>query len=47
MVLVVADPVAATALLTANGETVFRIGVIEPCAGAARISFTPPVDWLS
>ena len=47
MVLVVADPVAATASLTANGETVFRIGVIEPCAGEARISFTPPADWLS
>jgi phosphoribosylformylglycinamidine cyclo-ligase len=47
MVLVVSDPVAATALLTANGETVFRIGVIEPCAGEARISFTPPADWLA
>jgi len=47
MVLVVADPVAATASLTANGETVFRIGVIEPCAGDARISFAPPADWLS
>ncbi|MGD0430921.1 MAG: phosphoribosylformylglycinamidine cyclo-ligase [Acetobacteraceae bacterium] len=52
MVLVVSDPDAATALLTGEGETVYRVGVIEPAGaqvegGEARISFTPPADWLA
>jgi phosphoribosylformylglycinamidine cyclo-ligase len=46
MVLVVSDADAATALLTREGETVYRIGVIDPGEGEARISFTPPADWL-
>jgi phosphoribosylformylglycinamidine cyclo-ligase len=48
MVLVVADADAAVALLTGEGETVYRIGTIE--AGAAQsepqIRFAPPADWL-
>jgi phosphoribosylformylglycinamidine cyclo-ligase len=56
MVLVVSptDADAATALLTREGETVYRIGVIESGevldSGQpedARIAFTPPPDWLS
>jgi phosphoribosylformylglycinamidine cyclo-ligase len=47
MVLVVSDPEKATALLTAAGETVHRIGTIEPGEGEARIGFTPPADWLA
>jgi len=47
MVLVVSDAAAATALLTAEGETVFRIGAIEAGAGEARIAFDPPADWLA
>ena len=49
MVLVVApdDIDAATALLSREGETVHRIGAIEPGAGEARIDFTPPADWLA
>ncbi len=49
MVLVVSDPGAATALLTQEGETVYRIGTVQPCAGQteASISFTPPADWLA
>jgi phosphoribosylformylglycinamidine cyclo-ligase len=47
MVCVVSDPDAATALLTAEGETVFRIGTIEAGDGEARMSFTPPADWLT
>ena len=46
MVLVVSDADAATALLTREGETVYRIGAIEPGEGEARINFTPPADWL-
>jgi phosphoribosylformylglycinamidine cyclo-ligase len=46
MVLVVSDADAATALLTQEGETVYRIGAIERGDGQARISFTPPADWL-
>jgi phosphoribosylformylglycinamidine cyclo-ligase len=46
MVLVVSDPDAATAMLTEQGETVYRIGAIEPGEGEARIAFAPPADWL-
>jgi phosphoribosylformylglycinamidine cyclo-ligase len=49
MVLVVpaASADAAAALLTQEGETVYRLGRIEAGNGAARIAFTPPADWLS
>jgi phosphoribosylformylglycinamidine cyclo-ligase len=49
MVLVVAgsDAEAVTAQLTAAGETVCRIGEIEAGEGEARITFTPPADWLT
>ena len=47
MVLVVSDPNAASAVLTREGETVHRIGTIEAGEGEARISFTPPADWLA
>ncbi|MSP00539.1 MAG: phosphoribosylformylglycinamidine cyclo-ligase [Acetobacteraceae bacterium] len=47
MVLVVSDADAADALLTQEGETVFRIGEIEAGEGAARIDFSPPRDWLA
>jgi phosphoribosylformylglycinamidine cyclo-ligase len=40
-------PARPTALLTAEGETVFRIGAIEAGAGEARIAFDPPADWLA
>ena len=46
MVLVVSDPEAAPALLTAEGETVYRIGAVEAGEGEARIRFDPPQDWL-
>ena len=47
MVLVVADPDAATTLLTARGETVFRVGSIKAGEGEAGIDFTPPPGWLA
>jgi phosphoribosylformylglycinamidine cyclo-ligase len=47
MILVVADPEAATTLLTAQGETVFRVGSIQIGEGEARIDFTPPPGWLA
>ena len=47
MVLVVSDPDTATALLVREGETVHRIGTIVPGEGEARITFTPPLDWLA
>ena len=47
MVLVVSDPDAATALLTREGETVFRVGAIEAGSGEARIAFAPPEDWMA
>ena len=49
MVLVVAaaDVDAAVALLTQEGETVYRAGSIQPGEGEARITFTPPADWLA
>ena len=49
MVLVVAaaDVDAAVALLTQEGETVYRVGSIQPGEGEARITFTPPADWLT
>jgi phosphoribosylformylglycinamidine cyclo-ligase len=47
MVCVVTDPDAAAALLTDEGETVHRIGAIQAAAGEARISFSPPSDWLA
>ncbi len=50
MVLEVTDAAAATAVLTREGETVFRIGTIEQNPGqpdeAARITFSPLADWL-
>jgi phosphoribosylformylglycinamidine cyclo-ligase len=49
MALVVAagDLDSATRLLTGEGETVYRLGVVEPGSGQARIDFTPPADWLA
>ena len=47
MVLAVSDPDAATALLTREGETVFRIGTVEAGTGAAHVAFDPPPDWLA
>ena len=47
MVCVVSDADAATALLTAEGETVYRIGTIRADEGEARITFVPPADWLA
>jgi phosphoribosylformylglycinamidine cyclo-ligase len=46
MVLVVSDADAATALLTREGETVYRIGAITASEGEARVEFNPPADWL-
>ena len=43
----IADADAATALLAAEGETVFRIGSIRAGEGEARIDFTPPPGWLA
>jgi phosphoribosylformylglycinamidine cyclo-ligase len=47
MVLVVADPDAATAILQAEGETVTRIGLIEAGSGPATIRIDPPAGWLA
>jgi phosphoribosylformylglycinamidine cyclo-ligase len=47
MVLVVSDAGAATALLVEQGETVHRVGIIQPGEGEARITFDPPPDWLA
>jgi phosphoribosylformylglycinamidine cyclo-ligase len=49
MVLVVANADAALALLTEEGETVYRIGTIEASIGGAepQIRFAPPADWLA
>ena len=47
MVLVVSDADAAAALLAREGETVHRIGAIEAGEGEARLSFSPPADWLA
>ena len=49
MVLVVTDAAAAMALLTGEGEAVYRIGTIEAGAGEAeaRIAFSSPPDWLA
>ncbi len=46
------DAEAATALLTREGETVYRVGTIEAGQGEAgqgeaRIEFSPPADWLA
>lgn len=37
----------ATALLRAQGETVSRIGVIEPGTGSAEVKFEPPAGFLA
>jgi len=49
MVLVVApaNVERAAALLTREGETVFRIGAIERGEGEARITLTPPAGWFA
>ena len=52
MVLVVADPNAATTLLTSLGETVYHVGSIETGDGGAkagepRVDFAPPPGWLA
>jgi phosphoribosylformylglycinamidine cyclo-ligase len=47
MVLVVSDPDAATLILTAEGETVSRIGVIEAASGPASVRVDPPIGWLT
>jgi phosphoribosylformylglycinamidine cyclo-ligase len=47
MVLVVSDAEAATSLLSAEGETVHRLGTVQPGEGEAHITFTPPPDWLT
>jgi phosphoribosylformylglycinamidine cyclo-ligase len=47
MVLVVSDPDAATLILTAEGETVSRIGVIEAASGPASVRIDPPIGWLT
>jgi phosphoribosylformylglycinamidine cyclo-ligase len=47
MALVVSDPGAAIHLLQEAGETVSRIGTIEPAAGPATVRFDPPSDWLA
>jgi phosphoribosylformylglycinamidine cyclo-ligase len=49
MVLVVSasDIAAATALLIGEGETIHRVGVIEAGDGEARVTLTPPPDWLA
>ena len=47
MVVVVSDADAASDLLTSHGETVFRVGTIEPGQGAADVRFHPPEDWLA
>jgi phosphoribosylformylglycinamidine cyclo-ligase len=45
MVLVVADAAAATALLEAEGETVFRLGRIVASEGAPTVRITLPSGW--
>lgn len=45
MVVVVADPVAARAVLEAEGETVFDIGHIEAAEGEAEIRIVVPAGW--
>ena len=47
MVCVVSDADAARALLTREGETVFRIGMIHANDSEPRILFAPPSDWLA
>jgi len=47
MALVVSDPDAAVAVLEREGETVFRIGVIEASAGPASVRIEPPSGWLA
>jgi phosphoribosylformylglycinamidine cyclo-ligase len=47
MVCVVSDADAAMALLTREGETVYRIGSIRADQGQTGISFAPPADWLA
>jgi phosphoribosylformylglycinamidine cyclo-ligase len=47
MVLIVADPDAAIAILQAEGETASRIGSIEAWSGAASVRIEPPPDWLT
>jgi phosphoribosylformylglycinamidine cyclo-ligase len=45
MALVVSDPDAAIAALTAAGESAFRIGTIEATAGPASVQIAPPAGW--
>jgi phosphoribosylformylglycinamidine cyclo-ligase len=45
MVLVVADPAAARAVLEAEGETVFDIGHVEAHAGEADVRIDLPAGW--
>ena len=45
MVLVVDNPDAATELLQAQGETVFRIGTVEAGEGAPQVEIKYPADW--
>jgi phosphoribosylformylglycinamidine cyclo-ligase len=45
MALVVRDADAATALLGEMGETVYRLGHIEACAGAAEVRIDLPEGW--
>jgi phosphoribosylformylglycinamidine cyclo-ligase len=47
MVLIVADPDAATHLLEAEGEAVSHIGVIEAAHGAGSVRIDPPAGWLA
>ncbi len=48
MAVVVSDPEAATALLEAEGETVSRIGTIEPGeAGPATVRINRTAGWLA
>ncbi|WP_428538226.1 phosphoribosylformylglycinamidine cyclo-ligase [Rhodopila sp.] len=46
MALIVSDADAATGLLQAEGETVSRIGVIEPGVGSAAVRIDAPAGWL-
>jgi len=45
MALVVSDAAAATAMLAAQGETVFAIGHVAPGSGAARVEISLPPGW--
>ncbi len=47
MVLVVPDPVAAIAVLEAEGEGVSSLGVIEAESGPAAVRITQPSGWLT